>query len=134
MFIRVKAKGAYKYLQLVENHREGRRTVQRVLCTLGRVEHLAATGATDTLLRSLARYGQTVRLVEGHRQGDLEAGAVRQVGLDLVFGRLWQQRGVQRVVTELLQGRHFEFPVERVVYLTVLHRLFASGSDRAAER
>jgi transposase len=134
MFVRVKAKGAYKYLQLVENHREGRRTVQRVLCTLGRVEHMAATGATDTLLRSLARYGQTVRLVEGHRQGDLEAGVVWQVGPDLVFGRLWQQLGVQKVVTELLQGRHFEFPVERAVYLTVLHRLFASGSDRAAER
>ena len=68
MFVRVKARGAYKYLQLVENHRKGRRTVQRVLCTLGRVERLAATGATDTLLRSLARYGQTVRLAEGHRQ------------------------------------------------------------------
>lgn len=134
MFVRVKGKGPYRYLQLVENHREGRRTVQRVLCTLGRVEHLAATGATDTLLRSLARYGQTVRLVEGHRHGDLEAGTVRQVGPDLVFGRLWQELGVQRVVTELLQGRHFELPVERAVYLTVLHRLFASGSDRAAER
>ena len=27
-----------------------------------------------------------------------------------------------------------DFGVERAVYLTVLHRLFASGSDRAAER
>jgi transposase len=30
--------------------------------------------------------------------------------------------------------RQYEFDVERAVYLTVLHRLFASGSDRAAER
>ncbi|MBV9490027.1 MAG: IS1634 family transposase, partial [Verrucomicrobia bacterium] len=31
-------------------------------------------------------------------------------------------------------GRQFEFDLERAIYLTVLHRLFASGSDRAAER
>ncbi len=33
-----------------------------------------------------------------------------------------------------MRSRRFEFDVERAVYLTVLHRLFASGSDRAAER
>ena len=54
MFIRVKDTGQYRYLQVVENHREGRRTVQRVLCTLGRADELIASGATDALLRSLA--------------------------------------------------------------------------------
>jgi transposase len=34
----------------------------------------------------------------------------------------------------LLKGRRYGFDVERAIYLTVLHRLFASGSDRAAER
>jgi transposase len=34
----------------------------------------------------------------------------------------------------LLRTRHFEFPVERAIFLTVLHRLFAPGSDRAAEK
>jgi predicted deacetylase len=85
-------------------------------------------------MRSLARYAQRERLVDGYRGGDLEAGAVRQLGPDLVFGRLWQGTGIQRVLTELLQERRFEFPVERAVYLTVLHRLFQAGSDRAAER
>jgi len=33
----------------------------------------------------------------------------------------------------LLAQRQFEFDVERAIYLTVLHRLFAPGSDRAAE-
>jgi hypothetical protein len=31
MFVRVKTKGPYRYLQIVENHREGKRTVPRVL-------------------------------------------------------------------------------------------------------
>jgi len=134
MFVRVKTKGPYRYLQLVENRREGRRTRQRVLCTLGRVEELTAKGATDALARSLARFTQRVQLIEGHRSGQLEAGASRQLGPDLVFGRLWQTTGIQGVLEELLAERHFTFPVERAVYLTVLHRLFESGSDRRAER
>ncbi len=131
MFARVKGTGKYRYLQLVENHRHGKRTVQRVLYTLGRLDELTAAGSTDALLRSLARFGQTVRLMEA---GDLEKGPSQQLGPDLVFGRLWQTAGVERVLNDLLQDRFFEFPVERAIYLTVLHRLFTSGSDRAAER
>ena len=134
MFIRVKGKGIYRYLQVVENHREGTRVVQRVLCTLGRVDHLMESGATDGLLRSLARFGKQVKLMEDYQQGRLEAGVIRQLGPDLVFGRLWQETGIQRVLKDILRERQFEFPVEHAIYLTVLHRLFESGSDRAAER
>ncbi len=131
MFFRIKPSGPYRYLQLVENRREGYRTVQRVLFTLGRLDKLTATGSTDALLRSLARFGQTVRLMEA---GDLEKGSSQPLGPDLVFGRLWQTTGVQQALHNLLQDRLFEFPVERAIYLTVLHRLFTSGSDRSAER
>ena len=134
MFVRVKPSGPYRSLQIVENHREGRRTVQRVLATLGRLDQLAITGSVDVLLRSLGRFADQVRVIEAHRQGQLEAGAVRQIGPDLVFGRLWQTVGLQQLLTDLLRERHFEFPGERAVYLTILHRLFESGSDRAAER
>lgn len=134
MFIRVKGTEPYRYLQVVENHREGRRVVQRVLCTLGRLDHLTATGATDSLLRSLARFGKQVRVVERYSNGQLEARSLRQIGPDLVFGRLWQTIGVQQVLGGLLRERRFEFPVERAVYLTVLHRIFEAGSDRAGER
>jgi hypothetical protein len=39
-----------------------------------------------------------------------------------------------RIIQRALQSRRYEFDVERAIYLTVIHRLFASGSDRAAER
>jgi len=50
--------------------------------------------------------------------GQLEAGTVRQLGPDLVFGRLWQVVGLPAILTDLLQERRFEFSVERAVYLT----------------
>jgi hypothetical protein len=52
----------------------------------------------------------------------------------LVFERLWQQTGCQQVIGRLLEQRKLAFPVERAVFLTVLHRLFPSGSDRAADK
>lgn len=133
MFIRIKGTGKYRYLQIVENHREGPSTKQKVICTLGRFDQLTEDGTTDNLLRSLARFSKKVKLVGDYQQGRLEAGEIRQLGPDLAFGRLWIETGIQRTLKDLLEGRQFEFPVERAVYLTVLHRLFQSGSDRAAD-
>jgi len=59
---------------------------------------------------------------------------VQRVGPDLVFGRLWESLGLGSLIQRALQSRRYEFDVERAIYLTLVYRLFASGSDRAAER
>ena len=123
MFVRVKTKGPYRYLQIVENHREGKCTAQRVLATLGRADGLAESGVVDALLKSLGRFATQVRVIEGCEQGRLEAGALRHIGPDLVLGRLWKELGLDTALNRLLKDRGFKFPVERAVYLTVLHRL-----------
>ena len=56
------------------------------------------------------------------------------IGPDLVFGRLRREIGCAEVIRALLVGRRFGFDVERAIYLTVLHRLMVSGSDRHASR
>jgi hypothetical protein len=45
-----------------------------------------------------------------------------------------EELGLPQVIQSLLRGRKFEFSLERALFLTVLHRLMVSGSDRAAER
>jgi len=119
---------------VVENHREGRKTRQKVVCTLGRLDRLEAAGDLDSLAKSLARFSNKVRIVEGHRSGRLRAGTVRKTGPAIVTERLWRDLGIGRVIEGELRGRKFKFSVERAVFLTVLHRLFAQGSDRAAEK
>src|SRR5664279_5816747 len=57
-----------------------------------------------------------------------------RVGPALIFQRLLQSCSIDKVLAALLAGRRFEFSVERAIFLTVLHRLFAPGSDRAAEK
>ena len=134
MFVRVKPSGNRKYLQVAESFRDGRKVRQKIICTLGRLDKLQAEGNIDGLMKSLARFSKQVRIVEGHRSGRLSAGAMRRIGPALVLEKLWKDLGLGRVIEAELRGRKFEFPVERAVFLTVLHRLFAQGSDRAADK
>lgn len=38
------------------------------------------------------------------------------------------------MIRALLSKRKFGFDIERAIFLTVLHRLFLSGSDRACDK
>ena len=134
MFFRVKSAGSHEYLQIVHSVRQGKKVRQQVFGTLGRLDELKASGQLEALMRSGVRHCENLALIDAHAAGETEAVRVLRIGADLVFGRLWQESGIQQVVQSLLAARHYEFDVERAVYLSVLHRLFASGSDRAAER
>jgi len=57
----------------------------------------------------------------------LEKGRSKQRVIAAV-GRLDQ---IPQVIERLLAGRHFSLAIERILFLTVLHRLFHSGSDRS---
>ena len=134
MFFRQKRSGTRTYLQIVENRWEKGRTRQRVIATLGRLDQLQQSGQLQGLLRSGAKFCESVLLLAAHRRGETTAMHTRSIGPTLIFERLWQQTGCQHVIGRLLEGRKFEFPVERAIFLTVLHRLFPSGSDRAADK
>ncbi|MGH7968531.1 MAG: IS1634 family transposase [Limisphaerales bacterium] len=134
MYFRVKRTGAYGYLQIVESFREKGQVRQRVLSTVGRLDVLQASGQLDALMRSGLRFCEKLAVIDAHAAGQTEPVQVQRVGPDLVFGRLWETLQLGKIIQRALQGRRYEFDVERAIYLTVIHRLFASGSDRAAER
>jgi hypothetical protein len=134
MFFRIKPSGKRRYLQIVENHRDGARTVQRVLATLGRIEDLQADGKLDGLLRSGARFCESALLISSLRAGTLQASTAVRIGAPMVFDRLWEQTGCRQVVEQLAKRRNFGFSLERAVFASVLHRLLMSGSDRACEK
>jgi hypothetical protein len=132
MFVRVKKIGAYEYLYLVENAREGGRHVQRVIKALGRRDEVEASGLLDGLIASAARHSRRSIVLSSFYRGELPELRRASIGADLVFGRLWAETGCRDVLASLLAGRRFGCDIERAVYLTVLHRLMVSGSDRHA--
>src|SRR5580704_9404492 len=134
MFARDKRIGPYTYVYLVENVREDGRTKQRIIANLGRKEVVVARGDLDRLARSVVRLAQrsmVLSLVEGEAPPNARC---QRIGPAMLFERLWHEVGCRAVLEELAAGRQFEFAAERAVFLTVLHRLFVSGSDRAAEK
>ena len=132
MFARIKKSGKYHYLQIVENNKVQGQVKQRVIATIGRLDQLQEKGRVETLIRSLSRYSEKAMLIlTGH--SDPEALTIK-IGPALIFERLWEQSGIKKALRRLLNGRKFEFDVERAVFLTVLHRLMTSGSDRYCER
>jgi hypothetical protein len=130
MFVREKRINGYTYLYLVETVREDGRTKQRIIRNLGRKEAVLASGALDRLAASVGRFAERAVVLQAIERGD-PALAVRRIGAPLLFGRLWVETGCAAVVKECLARRGFEFDVERAVFVAVLHRLMASGSDRA---
>src|SRR6516225_1888223 len=83
------------------------------------------------------RSGHTeyLQIVKNERvDGKPRQSVVATLGPALAFERLWQETGCRRVIGELAGKRGFQFDLERAVFLTVLHRLFDPGSDRAAEK
>jgi hypothetical protein len=133
MFARVKKAGPHEYLQIVENSRDGARTVQRVIATVGRMDKIRARGEIETLVRSLSRFSEKVLLILSERSNAVRAGA-KKIGPALIFERLWKELGIDGILRRLLGERKFGFDAERAIFLTVLHRLFVSGSDRSCDR
>jgi hypothetical protein len=133
VFVRLKrsvqASGTYEYLQLVESVRQGSQVRQRVLVNLGRRERLVADGAIDSLLTSLAKFSERLRVVDKVRTEGLEAHAARSWGPALVFERLWKHQQLPELLQRHSASRRFEFDAERVCFALALQRLCAPGSD-----
>lgn len=86
MFARIKKSGQHQYLQIVENHREGSKTIQCVISTIGRMDQLGAKGDIEKLIRSLPRFSEKVLLILSGKS-EVHASA-RKIGPSLIFGRL----------------------------------------------
>ena len=131
MFVREKIARGHRYLYLVESVREGKQVRQRTIRALGRKDVLQASGELERLAASFARHSDRAVVLS-----DMEAGRIAcvRIGGPLLFGRLWERLGLGAVIGELLDGRGFGFDVERAVFVSVLHRLFVSGSDRSCEK
>ena len=134
MFVRIKNSHGYKYLQIVESKREGKKVKQRVLTTLGQLEPLRSSGKIDDLTRSLAKFASIRTIIDAHREGAIQAHRTLSIGPALVFDRLWHQLGICEAIQGQVADRRWRFSMERAIFLTVLHRLLDPGSDRAAER
>lgn len=134
MFFRARKRGPHTYLQIVENNRVSGKVVQNVHMNMGRLDQLQEDGTLDGLLRSGLKFSHKLAVLDAHAKGITTTVAARKIGPPLLVEKLWRESGIKALLDSLLSHRRFEFPVERALFVTVLHRLFNPGSDRAAQR
>ena len=133
MYCRTKISGGRTYLQIAESRREGKKVRQRVICTLGRLDRLTASGALDRLVQSVSRHSEKLLVLSEATDRSVDASS-RVIGPGLLFEPLWRDTGCGEILREALEGRGHGFDVERAVFASVLHRIMVSGSDRQAHR
>ena len=133
MFFRAKKSGSkdnpHHYLQIVESFRDGKSVRQRVIATVGRMDRLKASGQIDGLVKSLARFSETLRVISAARDPKITTCKAKSWGPALVFDRLWEQQRLPDLIRSLASGRKFHFDLERAVFALSLQRLCEPGSD-----
>jgi len=98
---------------------------RRVTGTIGRRGRLDESGVLEALAASLSKYVTKTAIMTDHRAGPAETERAVCIGPAMVFERLRRELGLPEVIEALRGGRRFEPPVERAVFLAVLHRLCA---------
>ncbi len=102
MFVRAKKTGAYEYLQIVLDKRIDGQVRQRVVATLGRLYILQSKGKIDAIVSSCTRFAERVSVLDARKRGTLPPAETIKAGPPKVFGRLWKQTGIEKVIKQLL--------------------------------
>lgn len=138
MFVRTKtvrsAGRTYRYLHLVENYRQDGRVRQRIVGSLGRLEDLQQSGNLEQVIRQLVEHCPAVRLLQAEAAGSLVVDADKTWGPVLIFERLWDELGLRDHLRRLSRGMRTQFDFERMVFVQVLQRLLAPGSDLSGSK
>jgi Transposase DDE domain len=133
MFFRAKKSGSkghpHEYLQIVESFRDGSSVRQRILATLGRLDQLQGAGQIDSLMQSLARFSETLRIISAAQDPKVSSCTAKSWGPALVFSRLWVGQRLPEVIAKLGEGRRFGFDLQRAGFALALQRLCEPGSD-----
>ena len=108
------------YLQLVKAERVNGKVRQRVVANLGRLEHLQE-GALDKLIEGLVRFSRS-EWIRGQAL-QMTACRAKSWGCSSVFYRLWQQVGLEEIITRLHKGSQVEADINEALFAMVLNRL-----------
>ena len=124
MFVRcMKNSNGTKYLRIVENvwNKDKRRTCQKVLFTLGRLDELQETGQIDSITRSLSRFCQKLHLVDMSKDVSVEQAYV--YGSVYVLRKLFERTPIQEIVEEVSRiHQQMEIPFVEAVFAMIVSR------------
>ncbi|MEW6048618.1 MAG: IS1634 family transposase [Bacillota bacterium] len=118
-----------RYLQLIEAIRVHGKPRQRVIATLVRWDRPDAPRRIDAILEALGAFAERLTVLD--LQKDLSAEAGPAWGPVLVFRRVWQELGLERLWTWLQEETKVSFELPEAIFALVLNRLMDPGSRKS---
>jgi len=134
MFVRKKKAGPHTYLCIIESYRDKGKVKQRTIANLGRYDHLLQSGKLDALIKNFAKFSEKLAVLSAHREDKTLSCWAKEWGTRLVFRRLWEEKGLGRIISGLQKQTKIGYDLEQVLFAAVLHRLCEPGSDLQSSR
>ncbi|KXB05053.1 hypothetical protein AKJ49_01450 [candidate division MSBL1 archaeon SCGC-AAA382A03] len=119
----------YEYGKIVRTvKREDGQNTQEVIKNLGRMESEEDWKRARSILESMKKGEEVIRLKELEIDRQLEFGGI-WAGLDV-----WRNYGIRRALAKSFEGRKTEYNLGRLTFLLVVNRFYEPSSDLAAHR
>jgi transposase len=117
----------YEYVQIIENYRKNGKIRQRIVFSLGRKDQIEPA-KIDQLIGHLEKFSEKLMVLRKDNP-DMSMAWSRPYGLPFLYQKLWERVGLGEMIRNLVQGRAYEFDVERALFLLVLNRLMDPRSE-----
>ena len=115
-------KGAKRrYLQFVESVRTEKGPRQNILVNLGRIDDKDGRERLEVLTQSLLQISQTIHLLDP--KSDLEGLSAKQLGVEMIFRRLFKQIGLEKTLEKVFSDINTDFDVKDALFNLILNRL-----------
>lgn len=113
----------YRYLKLVESYREGKKTKQRLIATIGNLDTLNRN-QIDNLIDALAKFStRKVRSID-----QLKVKRDQKYGDVVLIKHVWDKLGLGKVISHHLKSQRASFEVSLACMIMVINRLIAPKS------
>jgi hypothetical protein len=86
----------YRYLQIVRSVREGKRVPPTSRRHPWPIRSIGSIGQLERLMRSCLRHCQSFAVIDARAAGEIQPVAIRRIGADLIFARLWKESGSRK--------------------------------------
>jgi len=130
MFVKTIQSRGHTYLSIVRSVRKNGKPTHETVANLGRVDHLGAATISN-IVSALQRYADKIEPSGGDRP---DLSTMEEVGRFnygwLVYGTLWKQFGLEKLLRQLSADRKITYDYASVVFSLVVNHVLNPSSKR----
>ena len=115
-----------EYLQLIKSYRQGKRTRQKLVANLGRLDILKKSGQIDRLAEGLRKYKEREDVIAFAK--DIIAKWSKIYGPPIIMRKIWTRMGLDKILNRADEELKNKFNFEEAVFRMVVNRVIEPSS------